>query len=287
MSINLNAEEWSFIERCDQRFILFSFDTWLLCNFNKRKLNWFSTADISGWSKQNILLLFACMDGTLPVFQSATTPVTVENLKEALYTRIASIQNTQPTLNTYKLKPATLKKYVQCIGFTMLNNDLYRMKSENIPLLEIWVNHPTMFLAHLLIPLDQSKLQFLQQKNPFIPIYHLGWKEVWSFIGIHEIAVSYDFRIKTSVNRDLTGLIAFLIRRTCRILQQNQLTYDNKHMWILALTMFEQHPRVVVEFPLWHELKRGSNTKATSTDRPTIIDVCTLLSEGPPAVTAM
>jgi len=108
MSINLNAEEWSFIERCDQRLILFSFDTWLLCNFNKWKLNWFSTTDISGWSKQNILFVFACMDGTLPVYHSTTTPVTVESLKQALYTSIASIQNTSPTLSAYKLKPTIL-----------------------------------------------------------------------------------------------------------------------------------------------------------------------------------
>jgi len=170
------------------------------------------------------------MDGTLPVYHSTTTPVTVESLKQALYTSIASIQNTQPALSAYKLKLAILKKYVHPIGFTMLNNDLYRMRSENIPLLEIWVNHPTMLLAHMLIPLYQSKLQFLRQKNPFIPVYHLGWKDVWSFIGIHEVAISYDFGLKTFVSQHLTGLLAFLICRTCRILQQKQLTYDNKLM---------------------------------------------------------
>jgi len=45
------------------------------------------------------------MDGTLPVCHSTTTPVTVESLKQALYTSIASIQNTSPTLSSYKLKP--------------------------------------------------------------------------------------------------------------------------------------------------------------------------------------
>jgi len=98
------------------------------------------------------------MDGTLPVYHSTTTPVTVESLKQALYTNIAFIQNTQPTPCAYKVKPAILKKYVHPIGFSMLNNDLYRMRSENIPLLEIWVNHPTISLSHMLIPLHQSKI---------------------------------------------------------------------------------------------------------------------------------
>jgi len=34
----------------------------------------------------------------------------------------------------------------------MFNKDLYRMRSENILLLEIWVNHPIMLLAHMIIP---------------------------------------------------------------------------------------------------------------------------------------
>ena len=150
------------------------------------------------------------------------------------------------------------------IGFTMLNNDLYRMRSGNIPLLETWVNRPTMLLAHMLIPLHQCKLQFLRQKNPYIPIYYLGWKDVWSFISIHEIAISYYFRLKTSVNKNLTGLMAFLIRRICRILQK-QFPYDNKYMWILALTMFEQHPHVVEELKYWLGLIGSTITNAEPT----------------------
>jgi len=120
----------------------------------------------------------------------------------------------------------------------------------------------------MLIPLHQSKLQFLRQKNPCIPIYHLGWKDVWSFIGIHEIAVAYDFRVKSFVNKHLLGLMGFVIRRVCRILQQKQLPYDNKYMRILAMTMFEQYSHAVEEFKYWLGLIGSSITNASPTVRP-------------------
>jgi len=86
MNINLNADEWSIIERCDQRFILFYFDTRLLCNFNKRKLNWFSITDISGRSKQNnCYFLYAWMAQLLwkPLTFNSQEPDTITAIQKS------------------------------------------------------------------------------------------------------------------------------------------------------------------------------------------------------------
>ena len=97
-------------------------------------------------------------------------------------------------------------------------------------------------------------------------------KDVWSFLGIHEIAVSYDFTVKTFVNQHLTGLMAFLVLCMCRILQQKQRTYNKKCMWILDLTVFEQHPHVVEEFKYWLGLIGSAITNVGPTARPDITD---------------
>jgi len=57
--------------------------------------------------------------------------------------------------------------------------------------------------------LQCSKMQ-KNHKNPTFPLYHLSWKNVCQLVGVEEIAVAYDLRIHTFVNKAFNGFNALI-----------------------------------------------------------------------------